>query len=157
MQLHFSSPAFAQGQAIPPPHTCDGDNHSPALAWENPPPGTQSFALIMDDPDAPSGLWVHWVLYDLPAGLNGLPADLPKTPSLENGAKQGACWGVNHFDRIGYQGPCPPPGKPHHYYFVLYALDRPLHLPAKKTAAEIRAAMQGHILAEAALVGTYQR
>jgi Raf kinase inhibitor-like YbhB/YbcL family protein len=157
MQLHFSSPAFAQGQAIPPPHTCDGDNHSPALTWEHAPTGTQSFALIMDDPDAASGVWVHWVLYDLPASLSGLPQDLPKTALLEGGAKQGASWGVNRFDRLGYQGPCPPPGKTHHYYFVLYALDQLLQLPAKKTAAEVRAAMQGHILAEAVLMGTCRR
>jgi Raf kinase inhibitor-like YbhB/YbcL family protein len=156
MALHLSSPAFAQGQAIPRLYSGEGKDLSPPLAWSDAPPGTRSLALIMDDPDAPTGTWVHWVVYDIPSEQQSLPEGLAKA-ELAGGVKQGASWGVDRFHRVGYYGPNPPPGKTHHYYFLLCALDRPLNLPPNKNAAEVRAAMKGHVLAEAVLMGTYRR
>jgi len=155
--MELTSPAFRHREAIPKEHTCEGKDTSPALAWSNPPVGTGSFALIMDDPDAPSGTWIHWIAYDIPATAHGLAAGLPKNPALADGTKQGACWGVNSFSRVGYHGPCPPPGKPHRYSFRLYALDRPPDLPSKATKMQVETAMNGHVLASAELVGTYGR
>ncbi|MBI4224175.1 MAG: YbhB/YbcL family Raf kinase inhibitor-like protein, partial [Deltaproteobacteria bacterium] len=117
----------------------------------------KSFALIMDDPDAPPGTWVHWIIYDLPAKTASLPEGVAKTAEGPNGSKQGLVWGVESFSRVGYYGPCPPPGKPHRYYFKLYALDAPLNLPAKATKPQVEAKMKGHILGQAALMGTYGR
>ena len=113
-----------------------------------------AFALILDDPDAPPGLWIHWVLFNLPPEL---PAGFPPHGQLENGSLHGACWGVESFSRRGHAGPLPPPGPAHRYRFRLSALDAPLPLPPGATAAEVRAAMADHILAEAELVGRYQR
>jgi Raf kinase inhibitor-like YbhB/YbcL family protein len=126
---------------------------SPALNWSDPPAGTQSFALIADDPDAPVGTWVHWVLYDLPADTRSLAENLPKQEQLSNAARQGR----NDFRRIGYGGPCPPPGKPHRYFFKLYALDTKLSLKAGAAKAEVERAVQGHILAQGELMGRYGR
>ncbi|OGS42355.1 MAG: phosphatidylethanolamine-binding protein [Elusimicrobia bacterium RIFOXYD12_FULL_66_9] len=153
----LTSPAFKQGETIPKLHTCEGQDPSPELRWSGAPPKTKSFALIMDDPDAPVGLWVHWVLYDIPAGLSGLPGNMPKTERVLDGAKQGASWGVDSFSRVGYGGPCPPPGKPHRYFFKLYALDKVLGLPPRATATELAQALEGHVLARAELMGLFQR
>jgi len=153
MSLQLTSSAFAEGGAIPARHTCDGADLSPGLAWRGAPAGTQSFALICDDPDAPAGTWVHWVVYNLPAGLSELGEHVPTSESLPNGARQGS----NDFGRIGYGGPCPPRGKPHRYFFKLHALDTALDLKPKATKQDVVGAMQGHVLAETHLMGTYQR
>lgn len=157
MTLSITSSAFTQGETIPKKYTCDGADLSPALRWDNPPEGTMAYALVMDDPDAPPGTWVHWVVYDLPADLKGLEEGVLKKELLENGARQGLCWGVSDFDRVGYFGPCPPPGKPHRYYFKLYALDRLLDLPPRATKPMLERAMKGHILAQAQLMGQFGR
>jgi Raf kinase inhibitor-like YbhB/YbcL family protein len=153
MNLQITSTAFSEGQPIPQKYTCQGSDISPPLAWTNGPTKTKSFALIMDDPDAPVGTWVHWVLYDLPANATGLPEDVAKTQVIANGAKQG----MNTWPRLGYGGPCPPPGKPHRYFFKLYALDAMLDLKPGATKKDIEAAMKGRVLAEGQLMGTYQR
>lgn len=155
--MNVTSPAFAANAPIPVKHTCDGADVSPALSWAGVPPEAKSLALVMDDPDAPVGTWVHWVLYDLPATLAGLPEGVPKKERLDGGGTHGACWGVDRFSRVGYSGPCPPPGSPHRYHFRLYALDRVLGLPPRATKADLLEAMKGHVLAEGELVGTYGR
>jgi hypothetical protein len=153
MKLHLTSTAFANGQPIPHRHAFDDDNLSPALQWSDVPPATKSLALICDDPDAPVGTWVHWVIYDLPPTTAGLSEDVPKTPELVSGAKQG----LNDFKRLGYGGPAPPPGKPHRYFFKLYALDVNPGLKPGLTKKDLLKAMEGHVLAEGQLMGTYQR
>jgi Raf kinase inhibitor-like YbhB/YbcL family protein len=153
MPLQISSNAFSAGQAIPKKFTCDGPDVSPKLTWNEAPAKTQSFALIMDDPDAPVGTWVHWVLFDLPADTKELAEGVAKQEQLANGARQGR----NDFGNIGYGGPCPPPGKPHRYFFKLYALDVKLNLKAGATKADVERAMKGHILAQAELIGRYGR
>ncbi|RMH32756.1 MAG: YbhB/YbcL family Raf kinase inhibitor-like protein [Nitrospirae bacterium] len=153
MALTLSSPAFREGDRIPSKYTCMGADVSPPLQWSAPPKGTQSLALIADDPDAPMGTWVHWVLFNIPPSEQGLPEGLPTKDVLPNGAKQG----INDFKRIGYGGPCPPPGKPHRYYFTLYALDTMLRLPARATKAQVLEAAQGHVLAKAQLMGQFAR
>lgn len=155
--LRLTSPAFKNGHEIPKLHTCEGKDPSPELNWSGAPAGTKSFALVMDDPDAPAGLWVHWVLYDIPASLEGLPGNLPRTEHVLGGAKHGASWGVDSFSRIGYGGPCPPPGKPHRYFFKLYALDKVLGLPPRATTAQLAKAMDGTVLAHAELIGVFER
>ena len=153
MTLELKSPAFSQGGDIPKKFTCDGPDLSAALSWNEPPAGTESFALIVDDPDAPVGTWVHWVLYELPPGARSLPDAVPKTNELEGGARQGR----NDFGRIGYGGPCPPPGPPHRYFFKLYALSAKLGLKPGATKADVEKAMKGKILAQGELMGRYQR
>jgi len=153
MAFSITSTAFPNGGNIPRKFTCDGADASPELSWTAPPSGTQSFALIADDPDAPVGNWTHWVLYDLPAGTASLPEDVPKSEELPNGARQGR----NDFRRIGYGGPCPPPGKPHRYFFRLYALNSKLNLKPGATKADVEKAMEGHVLAKAELMGKYRR
>ena len=153
MNLSITSTAFAAEQPIPQKYTCQGSDISPPLVWTNAPANTKSFALIMDDPDAPVGTWVHWVLYDLPPNTTELPEDVAKTQFIANGAKQG----LNSWPRLGYGGPCPPPGKPHRYFFKLYALDRMLDLKPGATKKDLLKAMEGHVLAEGQLMGTYQR
>ena len=153
MQLH--SPAFADGEPIPRLYTAEGSNLSPPLLWRDVPSQARSLCLIVDDPDAPAGLWVHWVVYDLPADSAGLPAGLPRTPRLANGACQGRCWGVRRFTRLGYHGPQPPPGPPHHYRFSLWALSERLELPPGASAPRLRTAIEDRVLAEAMLRGTY--
>jgi Raf kinase inhibitor-like YbhB/YbcL family protein len=153
MSLQLTTSAFPSHGTIPKKFTCDGPDGSPPLAWGGAPPGTQSFALIVDDPDAPVGTWVHWVLYDLPANTKELAEGVPKQEQLSNGARQGR----NDFRKIGYGGPCPPPGNPHRYFFKLYALDKKLDLQAGASKAEAESAMKGHILAQAELVGRYSR
>ena len=150
--FELTSDVFAQGQAIPSKYTCDGDDVSPPLAWTDPPAGTKSLALISDDPDAPVGTWVHWVLYNLPPATRQLREALPTDEALPDGTRQG----LTDFKRTGYGGPCPPGGT-HRYFFTLYALDATLPLPPAVGAKQLEQAMQGHILAQAQLMGTYRR
>ena len=149
----LQTPAFKPGSDLPRKFTCEGADASPALDWSGPPPSTQSFALIVDDPDAPGGAWVHWVVYDLPASARQLPEGVPQADDLPDGGRQG----VNDFGKPGYGGPCPPPGKPHRYFFKLYALDKRLDLGAGATKKAVEQAMKGHILARTELVGRYGR
>jgi Raf kinase inhibitor-like YbhB/YbcL family protein len=149
----LTSSAFQAETIIPRKHTCDGLNTSPPLAWSQPPTGTKAFALIVDDPDAPGGTWVHWVVYDLPGEARSLPEAVPKQSELSSGARQGR----NDFPSVGYGGPCPPPGPAHHYHFKLYALDGKLDLKSGATKAEVEKAMRGHVLGEGHLVGRYGR
>ena len=152
-EIRISSPAFRAGTMIPARYTCDGENISPPLEWEGLPPGTRSIALTCDDPDAPMGTWVHWVLFNLPATVKGLPGNIPPHRALENGAMQGK----NDFRRTGYGGPCPPSGI-HRYYFRIYALDTVLRFaPGAVSRARLLDAMKGHILAKGCLMGTYRR
>jgi len=151
--MQLTSTAFAEGSLIPVRFTCDGENVSPPLKWTGAPPGAKSLALIVDDPDAPMGVWVHWVVYDLPPNSTQLPEAVPKTQYLPGGAKQG----LNDFKHLGYGGPCPPPGKPHRYFFKLFALDRVIDLRPGTTKKDFEAAMEGHKLAEGQLMGIYKR
>ncbi len=153
MALTLSSNSFHTGGQIPKKFTCDGADQSPALAWSDAPQGTRTFALIGDDPDAPAGTWVHWVIYDIPAQTHSLPEAVEKKDTLTGGGRQG----LNDFHRVGYGGPCPPPGKPHRYFFKLYALDTELNLKAGATKKELEQAMRGHILAQCELIGQYKR
>jgi Raf kinase inhibitor-like YbhB/YbcL family protein len=153
MRLEITSPAFREGDLIPKQYTGDGKDLSPPLRWTDPPAGTKSFALICDDPDAPRGTWVHWVLFDLPANTRHLDEGVPHDDILLTGGTQG----TNDFKKIGYGGPAPPRGKAHRYFFKLYALDTDLKLAAGASRDEVLAAMQGHLLAEAQLIGLYQR
>ena len=152
MEIKITSPAFEEGGLIPPKYTCDGVDVSPPLKWENVPQGTKSIALISDDPDAPMGTWVHWVLFNLPPETAGLPENVPPDSTLTNGAKQG----TTDFGRIGYGGPCPPSGT-HRYFFKIYALDAHLDLPAGADKSDLLAAMEGHILGRGQIVGKYKR
>ncbi len=151
--FELGTTAFESGGDIPEKFTCDGPDVSPPLSWTDPPAGTQSFVLIADDPDAPGGTWVHWVAYDLPASLRQLPEAVPKDGELKGGGRQG----LNDFPSIGYGGPCPPPGKPHRYYFRLYAVDRKLGLKAGASRNEVERAMKGHVLGQAELMGRHHR
>lgn len=151
--MKISSGSFSAGEMIPKKFTCDGPDASPKLNWTEPPAKTQSFALIMDDPDAPAGTWVHWVLFDLPAETRELAEGVAKQEQLANGSRQGR----NDFGKIGYGGPCPPPGDPHRYFFKLYALDAKLNLKAGATKADVEGAIKGHILAHAEMIGKYGR
>ena len=152
MQIEVKSKAFKEGSMIPKRYTCDGTDVSPPLAWTSVPEGTKSIALICDDPDAPVGTWVHWVLFNLPADAKELPENVPPQKMLENGGIQG----TNDFRKIGYGGPCPPGGT-HRYYFKVYALDTALNLQAGITKAQLLKAMEGHIMAEGQLMGRYKR
>jgi Raf kinase inhibitor-like YbhB/YbcL family protein len=145
--------AFVDGSGIPKKHTCDGVDVSPALAWNDAPAGTQSFALIADDPDAPVGTWTHWIIWNILAKATALPEGVAKSGQSEDGASQGR----NDFRRIGYGGPCPPPGKAHRYFFKLYALDAKLDLKAGASREALQRAMNGHVLSQAELMGTYGR
>ena len=153
MAFSLSSSAFQPGTEIPKQYTCAGADQSPALTWVDAPKGTKSFALIVDDPDAPVGTWVHWVLYDLPADTMQLPQGVAAEETLASGAKHG----VNDFRRVGYGGPCPPPGKPHRYFFKLYALDAATNLKPRASKADVLRAVEGHVLGQAELMGTYKR
>lgn len=154
--LQLSAPAFPAGGAIPAAHTCEGADRSPALAWAGAPPGTRSLVLIVDDPDAPDPAaprmtWVHWVLYNLPADTAGLPEAVAPA-ALPPGTLEG----VTDFRRTGWGGPCPPIGR-HRYYFRLYALDCVLPDLGRPARARVDQAMAGHVLAQAELMGTYQK
>ncbi|HVB33998.1 MAG TPA: YbhB/YbcL family Raf kinase inhibitor-like protein [Patescibacteria group bacterium] len=147
------SPQWQPAGNIPRQFTCDGQDVSPPLRWGAAPAGTQSLSLLVEDPDAPGGTFIHWVLYDLPPAARELPENLPPEGELPSGARQGR----NSFGRVGYGGPCPPPGPAHRYYFRLYALDRKTGLGAGAGRADLDRAMRGHILAQAELMGHYKR
>lgn len=154
--LAVRSAAFHEGAEIPVRYTCEGADVPPALEWTGAPAGTRSFALVVDDPDAPDPAapqrtWVHWILYDLPPGCTGLPEAVGRE-GLPTGTRQG----VNDWKRTGWGGPCPPIGR-HRYFFKLYALDEPLGDLGAPTKARLEAAMKGHVLAEARIMGTYQK
>lgn len=152
MTFQMTSTAFAQGGVIPRQYTCDGKDMSPPLQWGEPPAGTRSFALICDDPDAPAGIWVHWVLYNMPAAARSLPEALPATAELPDGSRHGQ----NSWRRLGYGGPCPPSGT-HRYVFKLYALGTVLDIKPGANKQQLLKAMEGHILGQAELMGTYSR
>ena len=152
MEIKITSSAFEEGGLIPPKYTCDGADISPPLQWDAVPEGTGSIALISDDPDAPMGTWVHWVLFNLPADTKELAENIPADRALPNGAKQG----TSDFGRIGYGGPCPPSGT-HRYFFKIYALDTQLDLAADAKKPELLKAMEGHILGQGQLIGKYKR
>jgi len=152
MTIQITSSAFSEGGMIPERYTCDGRDVSPDLNWDGIPEETRTLALICDDPDAPVGTWVHWVLFNIPAKQTGLPAEVVSKAELAGGAKHG----INDFQRPGYGGPCPPGGT-HRYFFKLYALDIELDLDSGATKARLEEAMQGHILAEGQLMGKYTR
>ena len=149
----LSSMAFNEGEPIPVKYSCDGQNVSPPLAWSQPPPETQAFTLIVDDPDAPIGAFTHWVLFNIPATASQLPEGIPAIEQLETGALQGK----NGAGKIGYMGPCPPRGSTHRYRFTIYALDSRLDLKQSAFKDQVLKALEGHILAQYQLVGTYQR
>ncbi|MCK4751973.1 MAG: YbhB/YbcL family Raf kinase inhibitor-like protein [Planctomycetes bacterium] len=152
MGIEITSTAFKDGGSIPSKYTCDGADVSPPLQFGAVPEKTQSIALISDDPDAPMGTWVHWVLYNLPADVNSLAEDIPAEEVLSNGTKQG----TTDFGRVGYGGPCPPSGT-HRYFFKVYALDRMLDLEAGATKSKLLKAMEGHIIGQGQLIGNYKR
>jgi len=151
--ITLTSPAFRSGGPIPQDYTADGRNVSPPLSWGDLPPGTKSLALIVEDPDAPRGTFAHWVAYDLPAESRELGEGVPAQATLANGTVQG----TNDFGKAGYGGPSPPPGKPHHYFFRLFALDRPIDLPPGATREQLLVKKEGHVLGHGELMGTYGR
>jgi Raf kinase inhibitor-like YbhB/YbcL family protein len=152
--LTITSSAFTDGAAIPVPYTCKVPNpESPPLNWRGVPGNAKTLVLIVKDPDAPHGTFIHWVVYNLPATLTGLDANVPPTPKLANGGLQGA----NSLNHIGYKGPCPPPGAPHHYHFELSALDTALDLQPGASAAQVEEAAKGHVKASGDIVGTFAR
>ncbi len=153
MAFTIQSTAFKEGGEIPLQYTCDGKDISPELSWSGEPEGTKSFALICDDPDAPVGTWVHWVMYNISSQTHELLRGIPKVKELPDGARQG----INDFKRIGYGGPCPPKGPAHRYYFKLYAVDKKLDLSPGATKQQLLNALKGHVLGETHLMGRYGR
>jgi Raf kinase inhibitor-like YbhB/YbcL family protein len=153
MAFELKSSAFPQGGDIPKKHTCDGADLSPALEWTSPPGGTKAFALVCEDPDAPSGLWVHWVLWGIAPTATALAEGVKRDQTLADGSRQGR----NNFGKVGHNGPCPPPGKPHRYFYRLYALDSVPDLEPGATRQQLLDAIKGHILGQAELVGRYGR
>jgi len=145
--MELNSKAFPSGASIPRKHTCDGDNLSPYLSWQGAPQETMSLALILEDPDAPSGVFVHWILFDIPAAFSELREGVHGVGKL----------GANSYRKLSYNGPCPPRGPAHRYFFKIYALDQLLRLSPGATKAEVEAAMRGHILDQAQLMGRYAR
>jgi Raf kinase inhibitor-like YbhB/YbcL family protein len=152
MEIKITSSAFEEGGLIPSKYTCDGADASPPLQWEPVPEGTKSIALVSDDPDAPVGTWVHWVLFDLPPETRQLAENIPTDKTLPNGARQG----TNDFRKIGHGGPCPPGGT-HRYFFKIYALDSLIDLSPGANKQELLKVMQGHILGQGELMGKYKR
>ena len=152
MTIKVTSPAFEEGSMIPSMYTADGENVSPPLKWEGVPLAAKSVALISDDPDAPMGTWVHWVMWNIPAELKELAENVPPDEDLPDGSRQG----VTDFRRHGYGGPAPPSGT-HRYYFRIYALDTRLDLPSNSTKTDVLKKMKGHVLAEGQLMGKYKR
>ncbi len=145
--------AFSAGGMIPKKFTCDGSDVSPELTWSGAPAGTQAFALIVDDPDAPMGTWTHWITWDIPASVTKFAEGTPKNETLADGTRQGK----NDFKRVGYNGPCPPPGKPHRYFFKLYALGAKIDVKAGASRSELESAMKGKVLEQAEVMGKYGR
>ncbi len=152
MAYQLTSPVFEHKQAIPEKYTCKGKNISPELTWNDPPQGTVAYGLIVDDPDAPAGTWVHWVIYNIPGSLQGLPESVPNDKEIINIGVNG----INSSSKYGYSGPCPPFGT-HRYFFRLYALDKRLDIKEGANKPELIKAMQGHILAIAELMGTFTK
>jgi len=152
MEIKVTSTAFQESGMIPRKYTCDGDDVSPPIEWSGIPDGTKSIALISDDPDAPVGTWVHWVIFNIPPNETGLSEGIPADATLPNGAVHG----TTDFRRLGYGGPCPPGGT-HRYFFKLYALDTVLDLKSGSFKKDLLAAMEGHIKAEGQLMGKYSR
>ncbi len=152
--MRLSSTAFSEGTAIPSRHTCDGEDLSPPLAWSNVPPGARSFVLLCNDPDAPGGTWHHWAAYDIPARQSALAAG-----AAQHAEKGNFKQAINDFQRVGYGGPCPPPGHgPHRYRFLLLALSvEHLSLPKKPSCRDVEREARKHALAEAVLIGIYER
>jgi Raf kinase inhibitor-like YbhB/YbcL family protein len=150
--MEITSTEFREGESIPSKYSCDGQDISPPLAWKDIPEGAKSLALIADDPDAPGKTWVHWVVYDVPPTVNGFSESVPASEKLEKGGTQG----INDFKRIGYGGPCPPSGE-HRYYFKLYALDQVLNEPPGLSKQKLEQLMEGKILDQCSLMGTYAR
>jgi Raf kinase inhibitor-like YbhB/YbcL family protein len=153
MDFTLRSDAFETGATIPKAYTCDGADQSPPLSWRGVPSGSKSLALLVEDPDAPHGTFVHWVLFNVPSNTQELPAGGSHQTILASGARQGR----NDFRRVGYGGPCPPRGSTHRYFFRLLALDTPLDLTPGATASEVRSAASGHVLGQTELMGTYGR
>jgi hypothetical protein len=153
MTITLTSPSFSEGAKIPRMHAGDGENLSPELVWTKSRMAVRSYAIIMEDPDAPSGTFIHWVLYNIPSERNGLPQGVPVKPGVPGIGRHG----LNDVQTAGYYGPCPPPGKPHRYIFKIFALDRVLDLPSTCTAALLQQAMQSHLLDTGSLTGTYHR
>jgi Raf kinase inhibitor-like YbhB/YbcL family protein len=151
--FRIESAAFKEGAFIPARFSCQGENVSPQLKWTDPPAGTRSLALIVDDPDAPVGTWTHWVVFNLPAQTRAMEENATKQDELTNGGLQG----MTSFGSVGYGGPCPPPGKPHRYIFKLYALDTMLSLKPGASREEVVAALRSHTLGEAQLMGRFKR
>ncbi len=151
--MKLTSTAFSEGKPIPAKYTCDGADISPPLQWSGVPAAAKALVLIADDPDAPVGTWVHWVVFNMPASLTELAENQPKGQTLPAGGSQG----LTDFKKPGYGGPCPPPGKPHRYFFKLYALDTQLTLKPSVTKKDVERAMEGHVLAQGELMGTYKR
>ena len=151
--MEITSPAFSGNSYIPDKYTCASFDFSPALAWNGVPRGTKSFALICDDPDAPFGTWIHWIIFNIPGNARNLEENISKISQMDNGIGQG----INSFGDFGYGGPCPPPGKPHRYFFKLYALDKRLDVRRKVTEKALLSAMEGHILEQAQIIGLYRR
>lgn len=150
--MEIKSPAFENNSIIPSKYTCDGEDISPPLSWSDIPEGTKSLALISDDPDAPAGTWVHWVIYNIPPSVTSLPEGVPTDKKLSNGTLQG----ITDFKRIGYGGPCPPSGT-HRYFFKLYALNKKVPLDAGATKKQVLDAIKDSVIAECQVVGKYQR
>jgi Raf kinase inhibitor-like YbhB/YbcL family protein len=153
MSFQLSSTAFEQGQTIPKVYTGEGADRSPPLTWTDPPAKTKGLALLCEDPDAPRGTFIHWIVFNLPAESRELSEDIQHQDGFPDGTLQG----TTSFGKVGYGGPMPPPGSPHRYYFRLFALDRMLGLPAGVKSEQVYASMQGHILGKAELMGTYAR
>ena len=153
MKLTVTSSGFGFGAEIPTAYTCKGKDISPALAWSDAPAHTASFAIIMDDPDAPAGTWVHWVMWNVPARAQSVTQDIPKREQLEDGTRQGR----NSFGKVGYNGPCPPAGQTHRYFFRVYALDAKLDLATGADRSQLDTAMQGHLLAHGEYMGTFHK
>ncbi len=153
MSFALQTNAFTPGGMIPKKYTCDAGDVSPELTWSGAPAGTQAFALIVDDPDAPAGTWTHWIAWDIPASTSKLAEGTPKNETLADGTRQGR----NDFKRIGYNGPCPPPGKPHRYFFKLYALGTKVDLKAGASRSELESAMKGKALGQVEVMGKYGR
>jgi Raf kinase inhibitor-like YbhB/YbcL family protein len=152
-EISLTSPAFQYGSPIPKRYSCEGDDVSPPLRWTGTPVGARTLAVVCDDPDAPRGTWVHWVLYNLSSDAVELAEAVPSLPELPSGARHGR----NSGGDVAYGGPCPPPGKPHRYFFRLYALDISLNLHAGATKEELEQAIDQHVLGQGTLMGTYQR
>jgi Raf kinase inhibitor-like YbhB/YbcL family protein len=152
-KLMLTSTSFEPDGYIPQKYTCDGEDISPRLSWDGAPEGTETYTLIVDDPDAPGRVFTHWVVYNIPASVTGFEEGESAFDIVKTGASQGK----SDFGQIGYGGPCPPAGKPHHYHFRLYALDGVLDIPSGLTKNTVLSAMRGHVLAETEIVGLYKR